>query len=501
MNRILNMAAALALAACAGQAWAEQVRLTFLHVNDVYEYKPVDGQGGLAELMTRLEEERARSPNTLFTFGGDLLSPSLASIFTKGAHMVEFFNALGVAAAAPGNHEFDTGPDNFAEKVAASRFPWVGTNVLGADGKPFGGMVTSAMVEKGGVKVGFLGVCTTRTGSMSSAGGVTFTDEKTAATAAAKALRAQGAEVVVALTHLYFNDDRDFARSVKGIDLVLGGHDHDVYAALEGGALVLKAGHDAYWLAAADLIVDRPDRGKRGPTTVRPAGWRFVPVAGAAPHPKLQPLVAKYDGMLSAELKQPLGTLTTAMDSRSDTVRGGEAAIGNLIADAMRERMTTDVAIINGGGIRGKREYAAGITLTRGDMLAEMPFSNVLVVLEVTGAQLLAAMEYGLSEVEQRAGRFPQISGMTVAYDPSKPADSRVVSAAVGDKPLDLKASYRVALTDYMANGGDGYSAFAGAKTVVPASDGPMLSDTVMAYIQARGSVAPVVDGRMKAAQ
>ncbi len=481
----------------AGSAAAEQVRLTFLHVNDIYEYRPVSGQGGLAELLTHLEDERGRQPNAVFTFGGDLLSPALASNITKGAHMIEFFNALAPVAAVPGNHEFDFGAANFAARIGESRFPWIGTNVLGADGKPFGGMSASLLTVIGGVKVGFLGVLTARTAQMSSAEGVAFIDEKSTAQAMAAELRARGAEVVVALTHLDLDEDRKLALQVRGIDLILGGHDHDPISIKEEGALILKSGHDAQWLGAVEMLVDRPDPGKTGPTKVLPVGWRFIQVAGSPPSPKLAPLASRIDGLLGEALDQPLATLTTAMDSRTGAVRGDEAAIGNLFADALRAHFKADIALLNGGGLRGNRQYEPGAGLTRRDILAEMPFSNAVEALDITGKQMLAALEYGLSAVAARAGRFPQTSGLAVTYDTTKPPGHRVIAALAGGKPLDPKRVYRLATTDYLAKGGDGYQVLTEAKVVVDASGGPLLANVVADYLVAAGTVAPKVEGRM----
>lgn len=494
-----SLVVALGAMLWSGGAAAEQIRLSFLHVNDIYEYRPVNGMGGLAELLTRLEEERARLPNPVFTFGGDLLSPALASNITKGAHMVEFFNVLAPVAAVPGNHEFDFGAANFAVRIGESRFPWIGSNVLGPDGKPFGGMVASLLTEIGGVKLGFLGVLTGQTARMTAAQGVTFADEKATAQAMAAELRNAGAEVVVALTHLDLAEDRRLALQVKGIDLVLGGHDHDPVSIKEEGALVLKSGHDAQWLGVAELVVDRPDPGKTGPTRTHLAGWRFVPVAGGVPSPRLTPLAAKVDGLLGEALGQPLATLATAMDSRTGAVRGDEAAIGNLVADALRAHFKADIALINGGGLRGNRQYEPGAVLTRRDILAELPFGNVVMALDVTGKQLLAALEYGLSAVEARAGRFPQVSGLAIAYDSTRPPGGRIVSALLGGKPVDPKHTYRLATTDFLGLGGDGYKGLTEAKVVVDASGGPLLANVVADYLAAAGTVAPKVEGRVVA--
>jgi 2',3'-cyclic-nucleotide 2'-phosphodiesterase (5'-nucleotidase family) len=171
--------------------------------------------------------------------------------------------------------------------------------------------------------------------------------------------------------------------------------------------------------------------------------------------------------------------------------------MGNLIADALRAALRADVAIINGGGIRGDYLYEPGVTLTRQDILRELPFGNVGVLLEMSGADLRAALEHGVSQVEAKAGRFPQVSGVRLVFDPSKDAGSRVLEVTINGTPIDLTASYRVATVDYLFKGGDGYSSFSQAKVLIDANSGPLLATVVMHYISAKGTVAPTVEGRI----
>ena len=145
----------LALAADGGEALADEVTITILHCNDVYEIAPVDGAGGFAPYMTLLQAERSRNPNTITTFGGDLLSPSLMSGLTKGSQMIDLTNAIGVQVAVLGNHEFDFGPELAAERIKAARYPWLGTNVLGPDGAPAVGSVDLQLLEVAGYRLGF----------------------------------------------------------------------------------------------------------------------------------------------------------------------------------------------------------------------------------------------------------------------------------------------------------------------------------------------------------
>ncbi|MCA8906939.1 MAG: 5'-nucleotidase C-terminal domain-containing protein [Rhodospirillaceae bacterium] len=178
-------------------------------------------------------------------------------------------------------------------------------------------------------------------------------------------------------------------------------------------------------------------------------------------------------------------------------MRTGEAAFGNLVADAMRAAVGADIAITNGGGIRADRDYPAGSVLTRRDIQEELPFGNRTVLLELTGADVLAALETGFSGIEEGAGRFPQVSGLAVGYDPTRPAGARVVSVTVGGAPLDPAATYRVATNDFLARGGDGYAALTHGRTLIDPTSGGLMATQVIDHIATAGTVAPTVEGRL----
>ncbi|WP_431856457.1 bifunctional metallophosphatase/5'-nucleotidase [Azospirillum sp.] len=481
-------------------AWAQSGTLTFLHVNDVYEIAPVKGRGGMAELMTLLKRERERNPAAITTLGGDFLSPSLMSGTTKGAQMVDMFNAIGTDAAVFGNHEFDFGADVARERIGESRFVWLGTNVLGKDGKPFGGSIATWTKQAGELKVGFFGVLTPLTAKLSSPGdGVAFTDVKPAAEAAIKQLKAEGAHVIVALTHLDIAEDRQLAYDVKGIDLILGGHDHDPISFYEGSTLILKAGYDAHFLGVIDLKVSTKATDKGPGTTVEPTEWRLVTTAGVAPDAEVAARVKGYTDRLDNDLNVIIGKTLTDLDSRKEAVRTREATMGNLITDALRETLKADAAITNGGGLRGDALYPAGSDLRRRDFFAENPFGNVGVLVEMSGADLLSVLENGVSKVEDKAGRFPQVSGVRFTYDPKLPSGTRVVEAQVGGRPLDPRATYKVATNDYLLRGGDGYQAFTRAKVVIDPSGAVLIATITMEYVAALGTVSPKVEGRIVA--
>ena len=501
MRRLLvtfAMVFALAASAVAQTPPPQTATVTFLHLNDVYEISPKQGRGGFAPLMTLLKQERAASADTITTLGGDLIASSMMSGITKGTQMIELMNAIGLDLAVVGNHEFDFGTEVLKQRAGESKFAWLGTNVQGDDGKVLAGLVATATRKVGELTIGFFGIITPDTRHLSNTGAnVTFLPVLDTARGAVKQLKDQGADAIVALTHLTLAQDRELAREVKGIDVILGGHDHDPMTVYEGGVFIFKVGADAQYLGAAKIQIEKTQTQQGPRVRVWPREWRVLSTAGVAPDPAVAAIVKQYEDKLDENLKVAVGTTAVELDSRRATVRLKEAAIGNLIADAIRESTKADVAITNGGGIRGDRTYAAGTTLTRKDVLTELPFGNVTVTMDITGADLRTALEEGVSLVEDVAGRFPHVSGMTFVFDARRPRGTRVLDVKVAGKPLDPGAIYRLATNEYMMAGGDGYASLIKGKPIVDASGGPLMANVVMDYITARGSVSPVLEGRI----
>src|SRR5690606_931739 len=232
----LWLALALVVVLLSGTASAAQI--TLLHFNDAYDLPPVDEElGGFDRLATLIDQYRAQHPNALVLFAGDLISPSLASSVFYGSQMIQGMNVIGVDYAAFGNHEWDFGDAVLQERIAESEFTWLSTNVLWRMGL-YPGTQTTALVEVDGVKVGLVGL-------VSRGEETRCVDPIVAARIGAERLKAQGAEVIVALTHLTIAEDRALLAAVPEIDVVLGGHDHDVTTEWVGRQFISKAGSEA----------------------------------------------------------------------------------------------------------------------------------------------------------------------------------------------------------------------------------------------------------------
>jgi 5'-nucleotidase/UDP-sugar diphosphatase len=487
--------------------WAQSAKVSFVLTNDIYlmgETVAPDGKprGGFARLAAVVKAERARASSegsrVIFTHGGDTLSPSLMSGIDGGAHIIALTNMIPPDIFAPGNHEFDFGKAVFLKRMSEARFPIYAANLRGPDGKPLDGIRDRSIVEVGGVRVGLTGAAYDQTAKVSSPEDLKFLPTIAAMKEQGAALRREGADFVVAVMHA----DRSQAvelSATNAADLILTGHNHDLFVQFDGRVALAESSYDAHYVTIIDVLIEvTAAEGKR--TVKWWPQFRIVDTATVPPDPEVAVVVAKLEAELAREMDQPLVKLAVQLDSRNIAVRTGEAAIGNLIADAMRAKSGADAAVMNGGGIRGGRVYPPGSTITRRDILAELPFGNRVVTIEIRGRDLRAALENGLARLEDAAGRFPQVSGMTITFDPRRPPGKRIVSIRIGGKPLDPNRVYRIATNDFLARGSDGYDTFGKARSLLPADDSPLLANEVMAYLQTLGTVTTGIEGRIELA-
>jgi 2',3'-cyclic-nucleotide 2'-phosphodiesterase (5'-nucleotidase family) len=468
---------------------------TLLLVNDIYKMGEVRGRGGFARLAAIARAEKAKGVPCLYAHAGDMFSPSLMSGFDQGAHTVELLNVMPPDVFVPGNHEFDFGKENYFKLVKAAKYPTYCANLRAADGSALPDHKDRAIVDLGPVKVGVFGVALATTPLMSSPGDLKFLDEMATVREQAKALRDGGADMVVAVTHTDFARDLEIARS-RLVDVLLTGHDHDLRVVYDNRTVMVESGEEGEYVTAIDIYATIGQRDGKRRVTWLPR-FRVIDSGTVTPDPEALAIVKKYEAELSKELDVSLGTTAVDLDSRSASVRSQETAIGNLIADAIRTSTGAEAAITNGGGIRGNKQYPAGATLTRRDILTELPFGNSTSLVEITGKDVKDALENGVSQIDNRAGRFPQVSGLTFAIDQKAAVGSRIQDLRIGGQPIDPAKTYRIATNDFMMAGGDGYAALGRGKVLIGKTDGKLMASVVMAHVRAAGAVQAKVEGRI----
>ncbi len=478
------------------------VRVTILQVNDVYQFAPVDfgKSGGLARVLTLRKKIMRESPHTLFLFSGDTISPSIESNTKlegkrlQGRQMIEAWNLAGLDYAAFGNHEFDFGPDVLLDRVHESKFKWLGANVFDKkSGKLFADTPEFVVREFDGVKIGIFGILLPDTIKTSSPGdNVDIRDPCETAARVIPKIRAAGAQVIVALTHLSMREDKQLARC-SGVDVIIGGHEHTLLESMAGHAPIFKMTSDARELGQIDLNISRTT-GK-----LESIDWKVWPVnEGVEKDADFAPLIAKYGDLLKS-LDEVVGKTEVKLDLASAAVRTRETNMADFIADVYRQSTGADVALVNGGSIRADSEIEPG-DITRRDVLQILPYNNRIVKIQLSGATLRTALEYGVASTGpgEQPGRFPQVSGMRFTYDARLKPGSRLTSVTVNGKALDDKQTYTLATSSYVAlQAGDGYEVFRGAKLLIGPDNGPLEADVLMKAIQSVPSIAPKVDGRI----
>jgi 5'-nucleotidase len=302
-------------------------------------------------------------------------------------------------------------------------------------------------------------------------------------------LKAAGVNAIVAVTHLLMTDDRALVEQYPEIDLVIGGHEHYLITATEGRALISKAGSEAKTVARIDV-------------TRRPGGnterfFQLLPITSALPDdPKTAAAIASWDARLSTALDTVAAVTRTPLDGLSLHLNTSETNLGNLVADAIRADAGAEIAITNAGSIRGNHVYPAG-PLTRRTLVEMHPFNNVICVLSLRGQTVLAALNHAVSSLPAPNGRFPQVSGMTMAVERSAPVGSRVRDVMINGAPLDPNRTYTVAVSDFIFKGGDDYGMLKGQPVKVSPEAGNMISDALERYVAAKRDIAPVVEGRI----
>ena len=481
--------------------FAQNIRVSILHVNDVYQFMPVDGgrRGGLARLLTLKKEVLKDNPNTIFTLGGDTLSPSVETRTYKGAQMIDAWNAVGIDYAVFGNHEFDVKTDVLLARMKESKFQWLGANVFDTKtNKTFADLPPFVIREIAGVKIGFIGFLlpeTKQTSSMEDS--LQVLDFCSTAKKLVKQMRKKfKVNAVIGLTHLSMTQDKQLAQCAD-FDLILGGHEHTLLQSSSNGTPIFKMTADARELGRFNLNFNAATK------RFESMDWEIIPVTDQIEDaPEFLPVFDKYKDLL-VKLAEPVGMTGVILDALSISNRTKETNIGNFVADAYRTAANADVALVNGGSIRADLTYNPGI-LTKRDVLSILPFNNPIVKIEITGKSLREALEHGVARSavgeDGEPGRFPQISGMSFKFDTTKPAGSRISKILIGGKPLEENKTYTLATSDFLVTrGGDGYTMFKDGKVLINATNAPKDSDVFEQAIKdsPNQTITPRLEGRI----
>ncbi|XP_073811610.1 snake venom 5'-nucleotidase isoform X2 [Musca autumnalis] len=460
--------------------------LTILHYNDVYNVDPtteVEPIGGATRFCTAVRTFDVDDPLVLFS--GDIFSPSMLSTFTQGEQMVPVLNKIGTHCAVFGNHDFDHGLDVLVELIKKTNFPWLMSNVVDNEtGRPLGGGKISHYIFHNQISIGLIGLVEKEwleTLPTIDPKEVTYIDYVQAGNKLAEELRNEGCELIIALTHMRTPNDINLAEHCPGIDLILGGHDHVYEIKDVNGIKIIKSGTDFRQFSKITIHKERDENGKLK-IDVEPVDV----TAKYAEDEELKKVLATYSEVIEAKMTEVLGTFGVELDGRFSTIRTQETNLGDWVCDVALAATGADVALINSGTFRSDQIHPPG-PFTMRDLVNIIPMRDPLILLEITGKCLYEALENSVSGYPKLEGRFPQVSGVTFAFDPSKPPGQRIDPqlVQVGDEYLNMEQKYKICIKSYIYNGCDGFTMFKDAKVLMDDDSCPELGLTVQNHFKA----------------
>ena len=494
---------------CATSLWAKDIEIRILYINDFHGFAQGynlpgtnDHRGHIACFAALTETLRKEKPS-LMVASGDMIQGDNWANFFQGKSVIDLMNAMRFDAMSIGNHEFDYGSAILKERISEANFPVLGANVRGMETflQPY------VIREIEGVRIALIGIVTEDTPvttNPKNVVGLTFASPAATLPALISKLR-QEADVIVVLSHIGFNADRQLAATVRDIDIIIGGHSHTRVdkPVLIGKTVIVQDYEHGKTLGVLDLTISD---GK----VVRTSGYLADIKPDSMPMDKvIAERVAFYQAQVDAVMQDTVGETRTDLDGVN--VRKAETNLGNFIADVMKEAAGADGAIINGGTIR--KGASKGI-LKVSDIYSIVPFDNYIVAIRLKGTQIRDILEHGVSAIADDAGRFPQISGISFTFKPTQKTGNRVRDIFIGNFPLDPEKEYTIATNDFLAAGGDGFRTFGEAvrasrdyavvggamkgEKLLYSNAGKWLRDVVIDRIRAAGVIEPTVEGRIR---
>ena len=459
--------------------FAQPKHLTILHFNDLHGHLEAEchnnacrgGAARIASVVKNVERENApKGYKTILLFGGDAFSGTLISSEFKGEAEFRFFNAVGVDAMTLGNHEFDFGLAILEKRIQEAQFPVLSANTRFENSFRLLAKPTTIIADENGPSVGLVGLISDKTPHMTkpkNVAGLVFVSPIKTAKRSLKEVA--DTNIHIALTHMGVKDDTKLAKKVRGIDVVIGGHDHvspDKYCRIVREIPVCQTPANGNYLGRLDFEID----GKK----IHLMKSELIPLTENIPEdPKISLLVSDYSKKLDAKYGRILG------EARSNffMARGRESPVGDLVVDAMREAALTDIAFINSGGVRAPIQKGK---VSLKNVAETLPFDNHLVTFEITGKQIQKILDFSVSKKE---AAFLQISGLSFRIENGKAKD-----VLINDAPLDPKKIYTATTVDFLMMGGDGYTML---KSLPSKTLDVLVRDVLANYIREKKIIEP----------
>lgn len=502
------------VAAAVDDAPRRDKSITILHTNDIHGHllpwrgwegdlagKTVGGLDRLGSAIKQVQKE-VGPENVILLDAGDTLGDSMIADETQGRAIIDAMNALGYTAMVIGNHEPDFSADILKERIAEAKFPVLAANITEkASGRLY--TLPYIMQEVRGIKVGILGLAypnTPLTTARNNVQDLEFGDATTVAREYVPRLRAEGAQLVVVLSHYGLGADKKLAKDVPGIDVIVGGHSHNRMqnALQQGNTLIVQAGAHASDLGRLDLEVNPKGKIVRHAHQLITLDHAVIPSDA-----HIARIVDEAMTPHRSELKERLGRAESPI-ARAQTLAGPEpqkrdleSPADSLFADLIREQTHVDVVILPGVG------YGTAIPpgpIQAGDLRNLIPHESKIVTMTLTGAQIREILEQSLENTytddpRKKVGGLVQVSGLHFKYKAENPYPRRITEARVHGKKLERKRNYQVATNSLLAGGGHNYKTFLEGKNI---EEGEAQYEVVKVAIQQREKLRTPKPGRIE---
>ena len=483
----------------------ESNKITILHTNDTHGRLKADNKIIGIDTVAAIKNN---TENSILVDAGDTIHGLPFVTLSKGQDAVDLLNAAGYEYIVPGNHDFNYGYSRLMElfknsvtlKSGENKLRLLASNI-NKDGKSVfeANHIKEMEVNGKTVKVGFFGIATQETAyktNPNNVKGIEFTSPVDAAKEQVEELEKQGADVIVALSHVGTDESSDptaydVIKAVDGIDVYVDGHSHTTFKNGEkvNDTLLVSTGEYLSNLGKVEIELDENNEVVNATASL----ITKEEASKVTPDAKVAAKIAEIDKAQGEVLSEVIGKNTIELDGERNSVRFGETNLGNLITDAMMDETGADLAITNGGGIRASIKVG---DITKGDIVSVLPFGNFVVTKQLTGAQIKEVLEFGVRSYGESLGGFPHVAGIKFVVDPSKPVGDRIISLTINGEALDMNKTYTVATNDFTAAGGDDYPCFADVPTINEYSS---LEEILANFIKTLGTVSYTKQGRILA--
>jgi 2',3'-cyclic-nucleotide 2'-phosphodiesterase (5'-nucleotidase family) len=505
-------------------------KLTILHTNDLQgELLPfteeIDGKkveiGGFARIATIVNDQKERNDNVILLDAGDTIQGTLFTRIRGGKDIGQLMSEIGYDAVTIGEHDFDKGPEGLREYIMSATYPFLAANIdisksdVLKDDSGTSLIVPYVIIDMAKdnpdskLKVGILGLTTEDANVFAKTGpNVEITDPKQAARKVIDEIQNK-CDIIIALSHLGLTGDRKLAAAVSGIDIIIGGGSKTkltvpVKVTNPSGnkTIIVQAKNQGRFIGKLDVAVKND--------SIKLLEYRLIPLdESVTPDIKYSEEIDQLKKELLQEAQKPIGETKVPLNVIKSNIRTSETNMGDLFAEAIKaEFPEVDIALQNSGGIRGDNIIQPG-KLTMKEVYELHPFENKIILVTLTGKQIKEVLERGVSNLPISKGTFLQVAGLSYVVDLTglpqeltednseiKTPGDRVISIKINGKPIDYNKEYRVAINDFIYDGGDGFITFKNAKNVTHTQKS--LTEIIIDYIKTNSPISIKTDGRIE---